>query len=286
MNSLLQEVIGNDRGDLITPKLIKDFHSRIGKDLGIHLDAIPGKFREDNRVVGNDGCPDPRDVPELVEKLCNWLKLEFGYASVKQPLYQAIVEAIVAHVYVEWIHPFGDENGRTGRLIEFYIMLRAGMPDIASHILSSFYNLTRPEYYRQLDHARKAKDLSEFIRYALQGLYDGLKDTLEVVQKAQFDIAWTSHVYEVMNKQKIAKQNVLARRRKLVLEMEIGKCYSTEEISLMSPTVAREYGKLSEATLQRDLTFLEKKCDLIKRDGKSYSANSSVLHLTMAQRRT
>ena len=27
--------------------MIKDFHGMIGKDLGKHLDAIPGKFRKD-----------------------------------------------------------------------------------------------------------------------------------------------------------------------------------------------------------------------------------------------
>jgi len=41
------------------------------------------------------------------------------------------------------IHPFGDSNGRTARLIEFYILLRAGLPDMVSHILSNHYNDTR-----------------------------------------------------------------------------------------------------------------------------------------------
>jgi len=48
-------------------------------------------------------------------------------------------QAIVTHVYLKWIHPFGDGNGRTGRLLEFYILLRAGLPNIVSHVLSNFY---------------------------------------------------------------------------------------------------------------------------------------------------
>jgi Fic family protein len=82
---------------------------------------------------------------------------------------------------MEFIHPFGDGNGRTGRLIEFYILLRSGAPIITSHILSNFYNETRPEYYRQFENARKKKDLTEFLQYAVLGYRDGLLQTFDVV---------------------------------------------------------------------------------------------------------
>ncbi len=36
-----------------------------------------------------------------------------------------------------WIHPFGDGNGRTARLLEFLILARCGMvPLPAAHLLS------------------------------------------------------------------------------------------------------------------------------------------------------
>src|SRR5680860_933902 len=61
----------------------------------------------------------------------------------------AIVKAIVAHLYLAWIHPFGDGNGRTARLVELQILLAAGFPVPACQLLSSHYNQTRAEYYRQ-----------------------------------------------------------------------------------------------------------------------------------------
>ncbi|NJN71060.1 MAG: hypothetical protein HC801_12855, partial [Nitrospira sp.] len=85
----------------------------------------------------------------LFDRFCEWLKKEFCFDSGSQSFEDAVIQAIVTHVYLEWIHPFGDGNGRTGRLLEFYILLRAGNPDISSHILSNFYNETRAEYYRQ-----------------------------------------------------------------------------------------------------------------------------------------
>ena len=64
-----------------------------------------------------------------------WLPQEFGFAANQQQtfLVDAVVQAIVTHVYLEWIHPFGDGNGRTGRLLEFYILLRWGIRHRVPH---------------------------------------------------------------------------------------------------------------------------------------------------------
>jgi Fic family protein len=72
------------------------------------------------------------------------------------------------------IHPFGDSIGRTARLIEFSILLRAGLPDMASQILSNYYNDIRQEYYRRLDLCVRERDLSGFVRYAVLRFRDGL----------------------------------------------------------------------------------------------------------------
>ena len=196
----------------------------VGKELGEHFDAIPGQLRTDDRVVGPYKCPRPDDVVPLVERLCEWLQEQFRYSSGEQGFSDAVVQAIVTHVYIEWIHPFGDGNGRTGRLLEFYILLRAGNPDIASHILSNFYNETRAEYYRQLDSANKASDLSAFIAYAVQGYRDGLRETLSTIQRSQFEIGWRNLIYDRFASHRYRKKNVFKRRRDLVLNLPLAGC--------------------------------------------------------------
>ncbi len=62
---------------------------------------------------------------------------------------------------------------RTARLVEFYLLMRAGVPDISSLVLSNFYNLTRSEYYRQIDKATNQNDITDFLFYAIQGFRDG-----------------------------------------------------------------------------------------------------------------
>ena len=274
-NELLRNVVIEDKEDLITPELIKRFHKIVGKNLGIYLDAIPGKFRNDNRVVGQYRCPDYLDVPELVDKYCKWLIQEFHYKE-GQDFSMCAVQAIVAHVYLEWIHPFGDGNGRTGRLLEFYILLRGGNPAIASHILSNHYNQTRSEYYRQLEKAFQTRELTEFIEYALLGFRDGLKSTLAVIQESQMDITWQKLIYDKFADISITKREVFKRKRNLILSFPVDKGLTIREIPLISPVIARKYANISSRTVLRDVLDLIQ-LELIYKSDNKYYANTKLL---------
>lgn len=286
MNTLLGEVARDAQDQVISPDLLKRFHVMIGKGLGTHLDAIPGRFRDDDRVVGPYRCPDHRDVPALIQRMCDWLRSEFRYAGGDQPFWEAIIEAIVAHVYLEWIHPFGDGNGRVGRLLEFYVLLRAGMPDLAGHILSNHYNDTRPEYYRQLQEAGKTHDLTAFIRYALQGLADGLEETLRTVQDNQITVAWEHYAKEVLDARRDMNRPVLHRRRILILALVRNEAYELHDLKMAAPPVAEAYAHVSGRTLDRDVQYLVEECGLLRRrsDGR-VEVNLDPLRMTVAARR-
>jgi Fic family protein len=282
MNLLLREVAVDSETALITEDLIRRFHEMIGRGLGEHFDAIPGQYRMDDRVVGPYKCPDPGDVATLMRRLCAWLRTEFGFESGKQSFVDAVIQAVVSHVYLEWIHPFADGNGRTGRLLEFYVLLRAGNPDIASHILSNFYNETRPEYYRQLHRACETRDLTRFLAYAVQGLRDGLSAALAGIQESQFETAWRSFVYDKFAERKYRK-NVFKRRRQLILDLPIGVPVKLEEIPFVSTRVAGAYSALSGRTLRRDLAELEE-MGLVLADGNRFAARTDALQLHMPRR--
>lgn len=290
MNGILNAVYTEQYSAVLTPELIRDFHRNVGKDLGDHFDAIPGRFRTDERIVGPYKCPRAVDVEKLVKALCEWLPTEFGYPSGRQTFMQAVVQAIVTHVYLEWIHPFGDGNGRTGRLLEFYILLRANNPDIASHILSNHYNETRPEYYRQLDRAHKDCDLTAFIRYAVQGYLDGLMDTLTIVQNSATEVAWRYLVYSEFAKVQHAgpkqiKRDVIRRRRELVLAMAPESDYALNELTLLTTELAKMYASLSTRTLLRDVAEL-KAMDLIETTNDRWRTNLGLLLPQFAKRKS
>ncbi len=283
-NELLEEVIQKNEASLITPDLLRRFQKMVGKNLGEHFAAIPGQFRNSDVVVGTYRCPDHRDVPALVEELCNWLKKEFGYGNVKQTFSEVVVQAIVTHIYIEWIHPFGDGNGRTGRLVEFYILLRGGNPDIASHILSNHYNQTRSNYYRQIEKATATADLTNFIEYALLGFRDGLQQTLEIIQKSQFVNSWQKFIYDKFHDVHITKKDVFKRQRTLALELPMDRGVTLIEIPNISIKLARMYSNLSERTVLRDLEKLLE-LDIVIRSNGIFFANVNQLKGMIARRR-
>ncbi len=287
MNGILEDVVGRESAPSVSPALMLGLHQRIGSELGEHFDAIPGRFRTDERFVGPYKCPRASDVRPLVDLLCEWLQEEFGSKEGPPSFTDAVIQAIVTHVYVEWIHPFGDGNGRTGRLLEFYLLLRAGNPDIASHILSNFYNQTRPEYYRQIHQANRNRDLSDFIAYAVQGYRDGLLETLQAIQKIQFKIAWRTLVHERFATQRYRKRRVFKRRRELMLHFPLHKAVPLDDLPMQTIDLARQYSALTSTTLLRDVKFLID-MDLVVPDEPTggYRAHTDLLRRQMPARRT
>ena len=176
----------------VTPRLIKTFNQRV-------LDGLPledpetriGEFRTRSVVVGNvyRGAP-AEDLDYLVSQLCGWLDSEDFVATQGLETIHAIVKAVLAHLHVAWIHPFGDGNGRTSRLLEFYLLLSAGIPQPATHLLSNHYNATRPQYYSELERASKSGgDILPFLEYAVSGLVEGLKGQLAYIRDQQWEVA-------------------------------------------------------------------------------------------------
>ncbi|MFV1980769.1 MAG: Fic family protein, partial [Rhodothermia bacterium] len=283
-NTIFNWMLEEERTVFIDTSLILTMHKLVGKELGEHFNAIPGKFREDARVVGRYRCPRHEDVQGLVKELVDWLPREFGFGK-GQTFQDAVIEAMVCHVYIEWIHPFGDGNGRTGRLLEFYVLCRWGFPNIASHLLSNHYNVTRFEYYRLLDKARTDNDLTQFIEYALLGLRDGLKGTLEGVQQSQRDTTWQKHIYDLFDAVPNPSSIVSKRRRSLILQLPVGVGLTSDQIALVTPEVAVEYATKSKRTLQRDLEALVS-LGLLARDDNVYLARiESIGHYNARRRR-
>ena len=286
MNKIVQDIAGRREIPRVSPVLLRNFHRQIGTELGEHFDAVPGQFRTDERVVGPYRCPRAADVPQLVNLLCRWLSEDFPANGNAPAFSDAVIQAVVTHVYIEWIHPFGDGNGRTGRMLEFYLLLRAGNPDIASHILSNFNNLTRPEYYRQIHQACISRDLGAFIAYAVEGYRDGLLERLHTIQQHQFEIAWRTLIHDRFAGQSYRKKPVFRRRRELMLNFPLNKTVTLDGLPMLTLGLAREYARLTETTLLRDLRVLID-MDLVVRDepGGGYRANMELLRRHLPARR-
>ena len=254
----------------------------IGRDIGEAFNANPGQFRRQNVIVGLAyRAPVFEQVEELVRKLCDWLYKTFHY-NQGQHFDEAVIQAIVTHVYIAWIHPFMDGNGRTARLLEFYLLLRAGIPSFASHILSNHYNETRTMYYKQLEESTKTGDLSAFIQYALEGFRDGLEQTLQVIHEEQMELTWNNYVHFIIERIEGKNRNTLRRLRQLAYSIPGGSFCSPEEIYILNARISEDYRKFNLITLRRDLDLLADK-GLLKAEKGKYRANHELLHSFMAE---
>jgi Fic family protein len=226
--------------------------------------AVPGQVRKHNVVVGNVyRPPDGKDILQLLEKFCEWLNSE-DLKNKQTPLLFAIIKAVAAHLYFAWIHPFGDGNGRVARLLEFAILLDSGVPSPAAHLLSNHYNITRAEYYRQLDKAGKTTDPTDFITYAITGFLDGLNEQLTYIERHIMDTCWKDYVYERF--EEIGSGPVIKRQRKLAIQISNkDEPVSRDAIILV---MSQEYKNKTERTLARDLNKLEKMNLIVKTEGK------------------
>ena len=195
----------------------------------------------------------------------------------------AILKAVVAHLYLAWIHPFGDGNGRTARLVEFQILLSAGVPTPAAHLLSNHYNLTRAEYYRQLDHASKSGgEIAPFLEYAARGFVDGLREQLHVIREQEWDVAWRSYVHERF-RDRPGKNS--KRQRDLVLDLStVRHPVAAGKIPELTPRLAKTYAGISAKTLQRDLATVEE-MELIERKAEGVRTRRELILAFLPWRR-
>ncbi|MBX9929716.1 MAG: Fic family protein [Gemmatimonadaceae bacterium] len=283
LNELLQELAVRDRAQRISPLLLQRLHYLVGRDLGGQFRAVPGQFASASRVVGGYRAPAKEDVEDLVEIFCAWLQEEFHYPS--QTFAQATIQAVVAHVYLEWIHPFDDGNGRTGRLVEFYILVRAGLPDITSHLLANHYNETRSEYYRQLQAANDSRDLTQFLKYAIQGFFDGLKRTLADVHTNLLRQMWRIYVYDTFSQVQMRQKGTFLRQRALALALPLDRPVTYSDIPSLTAELGDFYSRApSASTVTRDVQQLERH-GLIERNAALISAKRDVLERSLPVRR-
>ncbi|WP_322516475.1 Fic family protein [Rhodopseudomonas palustris] len=238
----------------ITPEFCCDLNARVLKGLALE-DGVAGQIRRHSVVVGNvyRGAP-AEDCHYLLERLCDTLE-ETRAQTVADAHSTAILKALFAHMYIALIHPFCDGNGRTARLLEYYILMEHGFASPTGHLLSNHYNLTRSHYYRELDRISKTGgETDSFVTYALQGFVDGLKEQIETIRTVQLSVAWENYVHKQFHGKSAPADS---RRRELVLQLgSEGKQVKIVDIPGLSPKLARDYAGKTEKTLSRDLNVL------------------------------
>lgn len=283
----LNDIHRSATGDLrLTPDWIRQQNGRVLDGLDIADHAVPGEYTASSLVVGGSyrGAP-PQDVDYLIDRMCSWLNESFiepsqdQHATADIRFYNAVFAALLAHLYLVWIHPFGDGNGRTARLVEVAVLLNSGVvPWIAANLLSDHYNRTRTRYYARLEAASRAMDVDGFIAYAVGGYVDMLREQIDIVKAHQVRIAWTNFVHERLRQEPSGPTK--ERRRELALTLPIDHPVAKRDIRHLTPHLAELYAGHEDRMVQRDLNALQQR-ELVTETEHGYLAAAHIMSAFM-----
>lgn len=259
--NFIWERIETEKQSLLDVKTARELNLLVLRNLKLDEGIVPGEVRQFVVNVGRYRAVEPQDCEYLLQKFCGFLSVDLSDLGVDQ-IVIGIIKAVLGHAYFELVHPFADGNGRTGRLIEFFVLLSAGVPTAAAHLLSNFYNQTRTEYYRQLDYISQSKgDVFPFLKYAVTGFVDGLREQIAVVQDQQLAIMWRNYIHETFRDEtsKVAKRRCDLALAISSYTMSRGAPVSFEKLISSNAKIAATYANKTKKTFQRDIAVLEKK---------------------------
>lgn len=274
--TVIDEQVTGGAPPRITKELICGYNRQILEGTDHDREVVPGRIRVHSVGVARYRGAPAEDCEYLVDRLAEWLESDVFTSGDPELRFALVVAcAVYAHLYLAWIHPFGDGNGRTARLLEFLILARSGMvPLPAAHLLSNHYNLTRARYYQELGEASRTSRATGFVAYAVQGLVDGIRDQIDRVREQQFAVTWINFVHETMGRFPASPSR--DRQRSLVLAMPSGQVVARDDLPGLTPKLAALYSRTGPRTLARDLNRLRGVGLIVKRHG-GWLANDSVI---------
>ncbi len=125
-------------------------------------DDVAGRFRNETEWVrvGSHIALDPNQIDDAMREMLLTYKLNQNENIIKR--------VSLLHLTFENIHPFVDGNGRIGRVINNYLLLRAG------HVPINIKFVDRALYYKafnEFDVSGKTKTMEEIVGKALTNSY-------------------------------------------------------------------------------------------------------------------
>lgn len=175
LNYTLQ--LAKEKRPLSVP-LIQSMAAKVKANTGESVNTVlgtyhtdKGDFRTGTVRAGNRTFPDFKKVPAMIKKLCEDTNQEISNAKTFE---EKCNLAFMVHFNFISIHPFGDGNGRTSRLLMNYVQSMFNLP------LSIVFKSDRLKYVGALEGARNSVNIDIFYQFMYAQYVKFLK--LEILQ--------------------------------------------------------------------------------------------------------
>lgn len=163
-------------------RLLREMHALLLQG-GRGANKQPGKFRKGQVWVGGATPALAHFVPPPPEALDDALRALERYLHAPSSNASPLVKAALAHVQFETIHPFGDGNGRLGRLLIALILCNEGVLREPSLYLSLYFKRRRADYYERLNAVRTHGDWEGWLGFFLDGVADTAQQAVDTAQR-------------------------------------------------------------------------------------------------------
>lgn len=134
-------------------------------------DAEPGEFTTVDMAAGDTLFGDHNKLISQLPRL-----MESTATTITEGTIHPMIIAARFHGFFEYLHPFRDGNGRTGRLLSNFILLQFGLPELVIR------KEDRQQYINALK-AKRAEGTDEFlISFFFQAAIKQMQDELEQIR--------------------------------------------------------------------------------------------------------
>ncbi len=258
----------------VTEEFIRAINERVTRGLTLERHS-PGQYRNTEVKVGNaehGGTYVPpknlEDIRILMAAFTEWLNSE---AVLKA---HPAIRAALAHYHLALIHPFGDGNGRTARLLEVAIMTHGGYRYVPT-MLSNYYYKNMDAYYIVFRECEKSKDhdVTPFLSFFAKGLNMSAMELQATISGHIRLLALGEHY------RKLREQKDISQRHHDLLMILLQKPDKVVELAQLrsDPLLAPLYRKTSEATPRRDLKRMQELKLLLPAEGGGLRLNQFTL---------
>ncbi len=162
---------------LITENTIKCINHGV-KHTDAGYAASPDKALVNDRTKERIYVP-PTSITEIEAHMAN-LEQFINDDSISD--LDPLVKMAIIHHQFESIHPFGDGNGRVGRVLNILYLMAKGLLDLPILYLSRFIIQNKGEYYRLLQSVRDTGNWEDWILFMLKGVEKTASETIEFIK--------------------------------------------------------------------------------------------------------
>lgn len=237
---------------MLTENVIRESHRIITSGIE-RTDNLPGGYRNHVVKVGDKehgGMYTPPkcqpDIVHLMKEFVDWINSEEVLKL------DGLIRAALAHYHLGLIHPFGNGNGRTIRVIEALLIRTSGTKYVPT-MLSNYYYRNMDDYYWAFSLTRKAadNDVTPFLRFMLKGVGESLNKIKDDVTQRIRELVMRDF-YSTLHAARIITQ----RQHDLLSNLlHYGGTVSLKDL-FQEPPYNALYRNVSERTARRDLAKL------------------------------